>query len=159
MNNKLIPNIICIILGILIVFFPLTGVLTINLVIAIPVMIVGLILILMGVFGDSKILKIIAGILILIFGVLLIVYPGLFAFIVSMVLSVIGILLVIYAIVLFIRRSQELSMIIMSVIIGIIYFALGYLFRDPNVLGVLVGLTLIIVGFLGIIREHKLPRY
>ena len=76
-----------------------------------------------------------------------------------MVLSVIGILLVIYAIVSFIRRSQELSVIIISVIVGIIYFALGYLFRDPNVLGVLVGLTLIIIGFLGIIRENKLPSY
>lgn len=159
MDNKLIPNIICIILGILILFFPLIGVLGINLVIGIPIMVVGLLILLMGIFGDSKILKIIVGFLILIFGILLIVYPGLFAFILSMVLSVLGILLIVYAIISFIRRSQSMRAIIISVIVGIIYFAIGYLIRDPNVLGALVGLTLLIVGLLGVFKNNRLTEY
>lgn len=159
MDNKLIPNIICIILGILILFFPLTGVLAVNLVIGIPIIVVGLLILLMGIFGDSKILKIIAGFLILIFGILLIVYPGLFAFILSMVLCVLGILLIVYAIISFIRHSQSITAIVISVIVGIIYFAIGYLLRDPNVLGGLIGLTLLIAGFLGILKNNRVPEY
>lgn len=155
MDNKLVPNIIFIILGILIIFFPMLGVLAINLVIAIPIFIIGLVILLMGLRGNNNILKIILGILIIIFAILLIVFPNLFAALIALFVTIIGVLLIVYAIVSVIRRSAKLNTIIISLIVGIIYFAIGYLLRDPNILGVLLGLSLLIGGFLGIIKEYK----
>lgn len=155
MDNKLIPNIIFIILGILIIFFPMLGVLAINLVIAIPIFIIGLVILLMGLRDNNNLLKIILGILILIFAILLIVFPNLFALIISLLVTLIGVLLIIYAIVSIIRRSARLNVIVITLIIGIIYFAIGYLLRDPNVLGLLIGLSLLVGGFIGIIKEVK----
>lgn len=157
MNNDFIPYLISIILGLIIIIFPLTGVIAINLVIAAPIIILGLLFFFMGSVGDNGKLQVMAGILIIVLGIFLILFPGLFAFIISFILSLVGILLIVNALVSLIRKSKSVESIGGMVIAGIIYFIFGYVLRDPLVLGVLLGLTLIIFGFLGILKKDNLP--
>lgn len=154
MERNLFYYIVCVIFGLFIIVFPLTGVLALNLVIALPIMILSLIYLLLYFSSSKEIIPFIFAVFGLIFSILLILLPNLLSMIISAVLSIIGILFIILAIIRLLKDSSALVYIVAMLVMGIIYILFGYLFNDPMFSGVLFGLSFVLAGLLGLFANN-----
>jgi uncharacterized membrane protein HdeD (DUF308 family) len=143
-----------IILGIIVLAFPLLGVLPFSILTGFGVLLLGIGLILAG-YVDIKtskalgIIEIILGVLAIILGVGFIFNPGLFTFVASLFIYLAGLLLIIVGIAALISKPGGSRWNgVVALILGLIYILLGYLIKDPFILGILIGLWLIISGVL-----------
>lgn len=145
---------ILIVLGLIILAFPLLGLIPLSLLTGFIVLILGLGLILAGIndMGMSKgigIVEIILGIIALILGIGIIFSPGLFAWLLGFIIWIVGLFLIISGIIGVIVNTGGFKWNgVISIIIGIIYLIIGNLIADPVILGALIGLWLLITGIL-----------
>lgn len=146
--------IILIILGLIVLAFPLLGIIPLSLITGFIVLFLGIGLLIAGIaeMGESiglGILELILGIIALILGIGFIFNPGLFSWLIGFIIWIVGLFLIIAGIVgVFTKTGGSRWNGVIALIIGIIYVIVGTFVADPVVLGVLIGLWLLITGIL-----------
>jgi len=147
--------IVLIILGLIVLAFPLLGLIPLSLITGFIILVLGLGLILGGIgeMGESAgmgILILILGIIALILGFGFIFNPGLFAWLAGFIVYIVGLFLVIAGIVGIISKADGSRWNgVIALIVGILYIIIGvFITNNPIVLGVLIGLWLLISGIM-----------
>jgi len=147
--------IILIILGLIVLAFPLIGLVPAAVLTGFLVLILGLGLLFGGIaeMGESAglgILEIILGIIAFILGIGFIFNSALFSFAVAWIVIIVGLFLIIVGLIQMISKSGGSRWTgLVPLIIGILYIVLGYFVKtDPLVLGILIGLWLLIMGIM-----------
>lgn len=153
--QKMGSAIVLIILGLIVLAFPLLGVVPAAVITGFLVLILGLGLLLGGIMemGENAglgILEIILGIIALVLGIGFIFNPSLFSFVAGIIVYLVGLFLVIVGIVGIISKSGGSRWNgVVALIIGILYLIVGMLFAsNPIYLGILIGLWLLIMGIM-----------
>nr|WP_319373815.1 DUF308 domain-containing protein [uncultured Methanobacterium sp.] len=146
--------IVLIILGIIVLAFPLLGLVPISILTGLGVAFLGIGLILAG-FSDRVessglgLLEIVLGIIALVLGLGFILNPGLFSFVAGLIVYMAGLFLIIVGVVaLFTKAGGSRWNGVVAIIIGLIYLIFGYFISNPFYLGILIGLWLLITGIL-----------
>ena len=152
--------IVLIILGIIVLAFPLLGVLPFSILTGLGVIVLVIVLILAG-YVDMKtskalgIIEIILGVIAFILGVGFIVDPSLFTFVASLFIYLAGLILIIVGIAALISKPRGSRWNgIVALMLGLIYILFGYLIKDPKTLGILIGLWLVITGVLLLFQKN-----
>ena len=146
--------IILIILGLIVLAFPLLGIIPLSLITGFIVLFLGIGLLLAGIaeMGESAglgILEIILGIIALILGIGFIFNPGLFSWLVGFIVWIVGLFLIIAGIMgIFTKAGGSRWNGVVALIIGILYVIIGVFVANPVDLGVLIGLWLLITGII-----------
>jgi membrane protein HdeD len=158
--QKNVTALILIILGLIVIAFPLLGLVPIAVISGFIVLFLGIGLLIGGIMemGESAglgILEIILGIIALILGVGFIVNPGLFSWLVGFIVWIVGLFLVIAGIVGVISKTGGSRWNgVIAIIIGLLYIVVGTLIKNPVILGVLIGLWLLITGILMLMAKE-----
>ncbi|BDZ69931.1 DUF308 domain-containing protein [Methanobacterium petrolearium] len=146
--------IVLIILGLIVLAFPLLGLIPIAVLTGLGVAFMGIGLILAG-FSDREVssglglLEIVLGIIALVLGLGFILNPGLFSFIAGLLVALAGLFLIIIGIVaVFTKTGGSRWNGVVAIIIGLVYIIFGYIIKDPFWLGVLIGLWLLLTGII-----------
>jgi len=145
---------ILIILGLIVIAFPTLGLVPVALISGFLFLMLGIGLILAGIFemGESEgagmgISLFILGIITLILGIGFIFSPALFAWVVGFIVWIIGLLIIIAGIVRILSKTGDNRCGVKDIIIGIIILFVGlYLATYTWLLGVLLGLWLLTTG-------------
>lgn len=146
--------IILIILGLIVLAFPLLGIIPLSLITGFIVLFLGIGLLLAGIaeMGESAslgILEIVLGIIALILGIGFIFNPGLFSWLVGLIVWIVGIFLIIAGIMgIFTNAGGSRWNGVIALIIGILYVIIGTFVASPVILGALIGLWLLITGII-----------
>ena len=145
MKNKFI-SLLAIILGIIIIAFPMIGVIGTSSLIGLSVLLISIYLLVAGVaiidYNKS------GAIIDLIFN------PNLFAFLAEISLYHAGIVLIIVGVVALVNNRHArfgFYIGVSGIILGLLYIIVGTYVADPIILGTLIGLWLVITGVLKII--------
>lgn len=146
--------IVLIILGIIVLAFPLLGLVPISILTGLGVAFLGIGLILAG-FSDRVessglgLLEIVLGIIALVLGLGFILNPGLFSFVAGLIVYMAGLFLIIVGVVaLFTKAGGNRWNGVVAIIIGLIYLIFGYFISNPFYLGIIIGLWLLITGIM-----------
>lgn len=152
---------VLIILGLIVLAFPLLGLIPFSLITGFVVLILGIGLLLSGIMemGESAglgILQIILGIIALVLGIGFIFNPALFSWLAGFIVWIVGLFLVIAGIMGVISNAGGSRWNgVIAIIIGIIYVIVGNLFKDnPAFLGVLIGIWLLITGIMMLVMKE-----
>ena len=151
---------ILIVLGLIVLAFPLLGIIPLSLLTGFIVLFLGLGLLLAGLMdmGESAsvgIVQIILGIIALILGIGFIFNPGLFSWLIGFIVWITGLFLVIAGIIgIFTKAGDSRWNGVIALIIGIIYIVIGTFIANPVILGVLIGLWLLITGILMLVMKE-----
>lgn len=158
MKNKFV-SLLGIILGIIIIAFPMIGVIGTSSLIGLSVLLISIYLLVAGVaiidynkFG--AIIDLILGIILLFLSLGLIFNPNLFAFLAEISLYLAGIVLIIVGVVALVNNRHArfgFYIGVSGIILGLLYIIVGTYVADPIILGTLIGLWLVITGVLKII--------
>ncbi|AEG18127.1 DUF308 domain-containing protein [Methanobacterium paludis] len=152
--QKMASALVLIVLGLIVMAFPLLGLIPISVLTGFIVLILGIGLLIGGIMeiGESigmGIVEIILGIIALVLGIGFIVNPGLFSWLAGFLVWIVGLFLVVAGII------GVLSKVggnrwngVVAIILGIIYLIVGNLIADPVILGILIGLWLLISGIM-----------
>ena len=153
--QKMGSAIVLIILGLIVLAFPLLGLVPAAVLTGFLVLILGLGLLFGGIaeMGESAglgILEIILGIIAFVLGIGFIFNPALFSFVAAWIVIIVGLFLIIVGLIQMISKSGGSRWAgLVPLIIGILYIVLGYFVKtDPLVLGILIGLWLLIMGIM-----------
>ena len=157
MKNKFV-SLLAIILGIIIIAFPMIGVIGTSSLIGLSVLLISIYLLVVGVAiidynKSGAIIDLILGI-ILFLSLGLIFNPNLFAFLAEISLYLAGIVLIIVGVVALVNNRHArfgFYIGISGIILGLVYIIIGTYVADPIILGTLIGLWLVITGVLKII--------
>lgn len=149
-----IMSIIAILFGIIVVVFPVLGVLTAEAIIGLSVLILAIWLLISGISSIEydtfqSVVSIVIGVLALILSLGILFIPSLFPFLASITLYLAGILLVVIGLVTIIgNRDNKFGFWpgVAGVVLGVIYFIIGTYIKDPLILGALIGIWFIITG-------------
>ncbi|OPX60108.1 MAG: acid-resistance membrane protein [Methanobacterium sp. PtaB.Bin024] len=146
--------IVLIILGLIVLAFPLLGLIPIAVLTGLGVAFMGIGLILAG-FSDREVssglglLEIVLGIIALVLGLGFILNPSLFSFVAGLLVALAGLFLIIIGIVaVFAKTGGSRWNGVVAIIIGLVYLIFGYIIKDPFWLGVLIGLWLLLTGII-----------
>jgi uncharacterized membrane protein HdeD (DUF308 family) len=151
MENKGIA-LVLIILGIIFMAVPVLGILPFSLITGFIVLLLGVGLIVGGIttMGESAgmgIIGIILGIIALALGIGFIINPGLFSWLVGFLVWIVGLFLIIAGILGILSGAGGSRWNgVIALIIGVIYIIVGSLVANPQILGALIGLWLLISG-------------
>ncbi|WP_409199847.1 DUF308 domain-containing protein [Methanobrevibacter sp. DSM 116169] len=153
MKNELI-SIIGIILGLVIIAFPMFGVIGASAIVGLSILLMGIYFLIVGVNlvdynKTGGILNTFLGVIMIILSLGLIFNPDLFAFLAAITVYLAGIFLIIIGVMTLItsRNSQYgFWMGILGIILGVIYIILGSYISDPFILGCLIGIWLVVSG-------------
>jgi membrane protein HdeD len=143
---------ILIVLGLIVLAFPLLGIIPLSLVTGFIVLFLGLGLIFAGLMdmGESAsagIVQIILGIIALILGIGFIFNPGLFSWLIGFIVWISGLFLIIAGIIGILTKAGDSRWNgVIALVIGILYIVVGTFITNPVILGALIGLWLIITG-------------
>jgi uncharacterized membrane protein HdeD (DUF308 family) len=146
--------ILLILLGLIVLAFPLLGLIPLSIITGFIITILGTGLLLGGIAELSEstsvgILGIILGIIALILGFGFMFSPGLFSWVAGFIIWVVGLLLIIQGIMgVFLNTGGFKWKGVISIIAGVIYIIIGNFIKDPVILGVLIGLWLLISGII-----------
>jgi len=150
-------GLILIILGLIVLAFPVLGVIPFSLITGIIVSLLGIGLMIAGFLTDETTVRILAitiGIIALILGMGFIVSPGLFSFVAALFVFIAGLFLIVMGIATLTGKfGGDNRSGIVSLILGLIYLLIATFISDPAVLGTLVGLWLLITGFLMLFQK------
>ncbi len=150
---------ILIILGLIVLAFPILGLLPISIITGFIVLILGLGLLFGGIreLGESAalgILEVILGIIALILGIGFIVNPALFSFVAGLLVWIVGLFLIVVGIIgIFTKAGDSRWNGVVALIIGLIYVIVGTLIANPVILGALIGIWLLISGILMLLTK------
>jgi uncharacterized membrane protein HdeD (DUF308 family) len=151
---------ILILIGMIVLAFPIIGLFPFSLITGLIISIVGVGLLLGGIveIGESfglGISGIILGIIALILGIGFIINPALFSFVASLLVFIAGFILLGIGIVTITGKfGEDKSSGVVSLILGIIYLIIATLVSDPAILGTLIGLWILITGFLMLFQKE-----
>lgn len=150
---------ILILIGMIVLAFPIIGLFPFSLITGLIISIIGISLLLGGIveIGESSglgISGIILGIIALILGIGFIINPALFSFVASLLVFIAGFILLGVGIVTITGKfGGDKSSGVVSLILGIIYLIIATLVSDPAILGTLIGLWILITGFLMLFQK------
>jgi hypothetical protein len=150
---------IFILIGMIVLAFPIIGLFPFSLITGLIISIIGISLLLGGIveIGESSglgISGIILGIIALILGIGFIINPALFSFVASLLVFIAGFILLGVGIVTITGKfGGDKSSGVVSLILGIIYLIIATLVSDPAILGTLIGLWILITGFLMLFQK------
>ena len=155
MKSKFI-SLLAILLGLIIIIFPVMGVIGVSSLIGLSVLLVSIYLIVFGVAiidynTSGAIIDLILGLLLLFLSIGLIFNPALLGFLTEISLYFAGIMLIIVGLASLInnRNSRYGFYIgIAGIILGVLYIIIGTYLANPIILGSLIGIWLIISGVL-----------
>lgn len=143
-----------IILGLIVLFCPILGIIPFSIITGFIVLFLGIGLLISGIseMGESAglgILEIILGIIALILGIGFIINPGWFSWLVGFIVWIVGLFLIIAGIMGVLSKTGGSRWNgIIALIIGIIYLIIGTFVANPLILGALIGFWLLISGIL-----------
>ena len=155
MKTKFI-SLLAILLGLIIIIFPILGLIGVSSLIGLSVMLMSIYLLVVGVSiidynTSGAILDLILGILLLLLSISLIFNPTLLGFLAEITLYIAGIMLIIVAVASLINnRSSRYGFYIgiIGIILGVLYIIIGTYLSNPIILGTLIGIWLVISGVL-----------
>ncbi|MDO5848377.1 MAG: DUF308 domain-containing protein [Methanobrevibacter sp.] len=158
MRNRFI-GLLAIILGLIIIAFPMLGIISTSALFGLSTLLISIIVIMIGVsimdynkFG--AILDYFLGIVMLIISLIIIFNPHYFAFLAAIMLYLAGIFIMIIGLVTLINNRHArygFYIGVAGIVLGIIYIIIGTYVSDPYVLGILIGIWLLITGILKLI--------
>jgi len=156
--QKMGSAIVLIILGLIVMAFPLLGVIPAAVLTGFVVLIFGLGLLLSGISEmDTSmgvgLVELILGIIALVLGIGIIVNPALFAFIAGLIVFIVGLFLLIAGIMIVFTSDSNKWNGYVAIIIGILYMIVGNFVSNPIYLGMLIGLWLLIMGILMLFQK------
>ena len=160
MRNREI-GLILIFIGLIVMIFPILGVIPFSLITGFIVSFIGIGLLLASIIliEESKvwgIMAVILGILTLSLGIGFIVNPGLFSFTVALFVFIVGLLLVGVGIAIIIGYlGGDIRLGVAALVLGLIFLVIAVLVSNPTVLGILIGLGILITGFLMLFRKDQ----
>lgn len=152
-------SIIAIILGIIIIAFPMLGVIGASSILGLSILLMSIFLLVTGVseidYSKTKcILYIILGIAMLILALGLIFNPSLFAFLAALTIYLAGLFLIIIGLIVLVTSRETrygFWIGIVGIVLGLLYIVIGTYVQDPVILGSLIGLWLILAGILNLL--------
>ena len=155
MKSKFI-SLLAIILGMVIIIFPVLGVIGVSSLIGLSVLLVSIYLLVLGVSiidynTSGAIIDLILGLLLLFLSIGLIFNPALLGFLTEISLYFAGIMLIIVGLASLINnRSSRYGFYIgiSGIILGVLYIIIGTYLANPIILGSLIGIWLVISGIL-----------
>ena len=159
MHKQTTISIIAIILGILIIAFPMLGVIAASDILGLSVLLLAIFLLANGVseveYNTTRgLINTILGILMLIISLGLIFNPSIFAFLTALTIYLAGIFLIIIGLIIIVgNRDNKYGfwMGILGIVLGVIYIILGTYIKDPLILGSLIGIWLLVTGVLNLL--------
>ena len=159
MHKQTTISIIAIILGILIIAFPMLGVITAADILGLSVLLLAIFLLANGVseveYNTTRgLINTILGILMLIISLGLIFNPSIFAFLTALTIYLAGIFLIIIGLIIIVgNRDNKYGfwMGILGIVLGVIYIILGTYINNPLILGSLIGIWLLVTGILNLL--------
>lgn len=155
MKSKFI-SLLAIILGMIIIIFPVMGLVGVSSLIGLSVLLVSIYLLVVGVAimdynTRGAILDLILGMVLLIISLGLIFNPTILGFLAEITMYFAGIMLIIVGLVSLINnRSSRYGFYtgIAGIVLGVLYIIIGTYLSNPIVLGSLIGIWLVISGIL-----------
>jgi uncharacterized membrane protein HdeD (DUF308 family) len=152
-------SIIAIILGIIIIAFPMLGVITAADILGLSVLLLAIFLLANGVseveYNTTRgLINTILGIIMLIISLGLIFNPSIFAFLTALTIYLAGIFLIIIGLIIIVgNRDNKYGfwMGILGIVLGVIYIILGTYIKNPLVLCSLIGIWLLVTGVLNLL--------
>lgn len=154
MDRKVGSALILIILGLIIIAFPVLGIVPFSVMTGLALLFLGIGLIAIGIttLDDNSlrgIVELTLGVIALILGLGFIFNPSLFSFVAAIFVFIAGLFLIISGIVAVITRvGGNIWTGLITTILGIIYLILAIYVANPFYFGLLIGLWLIITGIL-----------
>ncbi|MBR6024931.1 MAG: DUF308 domain-containing protein [Methanobrevibacter sp.] len=155
MKTKFI-SLLAILLGLIIIAFPIMGVIGVSSLIGLSVLLMSVYLLVVGVSiidynTSGAILDLFLGIVLLLLSICLIFNPALLGFLTEISLYLAGIMLIVVGLVSLINnRTSRYGFYIgiAGVVLGLLYIIIGTYLADPIVLGTLIGIWLVVSGIL-----------
>ena len=152
--RNMIMGLLAIILGLIVIAFPLAGVVAAGLIAGFAVIILAIWFLIAGVSEMNVsaavgILYVILGIIALIIGIGLFFNPVAFAFLAGFLLYLAGIILIIGGLISLVGGMKARYRVwggVLGIVLGIIYIILGTLAFNPIYLGLIIGIWLLITG-------------
>ena len=159
MHKQTTISIIAIILGILIIAFPMLGGIAASDILGLSVLLLAIFLLANGVseveYNTTRgLINTILGILMLIISLGLIFNPSIFAFLTALTIYLAGIFLIIIGLIIIVgNRDNKYGfwMGILGIVLGVIYIILGTYINNPLILGSLIGIWLLVTGILNLL--------
>ena len=159
MHKQTTISIIAIILGIIIIVFPMLGVIAASDILGLSVLLLAIFLLTNGVsevdYNTTRgLLNIILGIMMLIISLGLIFNPSIFAFLTALTIYLAGIFLIIIGLIVIVgNRDNKYGFWIgiMGIVLGVIYIIIGTYIKNPIILGLLIGFWLLLTGVLNLL--------
>ena len=159
MHKQTTISIIAIILGIIIIAFPMLGVIAASDILGLSVLLLSIFLLANGVseveYNTTRgLINTILGIIMLIISLGLIFNPSIFAFLTALTIYLAGIFLIIIGLIIIVgNRDNKYGfwMGILGIVLGVIYIILGTYIKDPIILGSLIGIWLLVTGVLNLL--------
>jgi len=158
-----IMGILAIILGVLVIAFPLVGVVAASFITGFAVIMLAIWFLIAGVaemYVDRVvgILTLILGIIALIIGFGLLLNPALFAFLTGIILYLAGILMIIAGVIALLGGMEARYRVwggVLGIVLGIIYIILGTLAFNPLYLGFIIGIWLLLTGIFSFFAPNQ----
>ena len=155
MKQKFV-GLLAILLGLIIIIFPIMGVINLGSLISLSVLLISIYLLVEGVAiidynKTGAILDLILGIILLFLSLGLIYSPQLLGFLAEITFYLAGIMLILVGLVSLInnRNSRNGFYIgIAGIVLGLLYIIIGTYVNDPIILGILIGIWLVLCGIL-----------
>ena len=159
MHKQTTISIIAIILGIIIIAFPMLGVITAADILGLSVLLLAIFLLANGVseveYNTTRgLINTILGIIMLIISLGLIFNPSIFAFLTALTIYLAGIFLIIIGLIIIVgNRDNKYGfwMGILGIVLGVIYIIIGTYINNPIILGSLIGIWLVVTGVLNLL--------
>lgn len=157
MKNKSI-GILAIILGIIIIAFPMLGVIGTSSLFGLSTLLISIVVLMTGISimdynKYGSIFYYFIGVIMLIISLIIIFNPHYFSILAAIILYLAGIFIMIIGLVALINNRQAhygFYIGVAGIVLGIIYIIVGTYIADPLILGTLIGIWLIITGVLKI---------
>ena len=161
MHKQTTISIIAIILGIIIIAFPMLGVITAADILGLSVLLLAIFLLANGVseveYNTTRgLINTILGIIMLIISLGLIFNPSIFAFLTALTIYLAGIFLIIIGLIIIVgNRDNKYGfwMGILGILLGVIYIIIGTYINNPLILGSLIGIWLVVTGVLNFLND------
>ena len=161
MYKETIMSIIAIILGIIVIAFPIFGIIAAADILGLSVLLLSIFLLTNGIseveYNTTKgILNIVLGLVMLIVSLGLIFNPGMFAFLTALTIYLAGIFLIIVGLIVIVgNRDNKYGfwMGILGIVLGVIYIIIGTYIQNPLILGSLIGIWLVVTGVLNFLND------
>jgi len=157
--QKIGSALILIVLGLIIIAFPLLGVVPFSILTGLAILFLGVGLLAVGITSmDTNkswgIAALILGILAIILGLGFIFIPSWFSFAAAIFVFIAGVFLILAGIAALASRIEGgLYGGIITLVLGIIYIIIAFYIKDPLYLGILVGIWLLITGILTLFQD------